>query len=173
MARQLIILLFIFVNSGCAKDVVTDFNSAVDYNNYKTYEFATFSTTQATTLDGKRIEDAIATQLYTKGLTGVNNDADLLVRHSIVEQSDFQTYGTSFGFGYRHRSVGVAYSTPTQIREYRYGKIIVELIDTETNSVIWRSTSQRRLTETMTPSSRKSFIDNQINEMFKEYPPQK
>ncbi|MGR5142674.1 DUF4136 domain-containing protein [Photobacterium sp. DNB23_23_1] len=171
MFKPLIIILFILVTIGCTKDVVTDYNAAVNYSNYKTYEFAPFSTTQATTLDGSRIEDAITTQLYTKGLTGVNENGDLLIRHSIVEQSDFQTYGTSFGFGYRHRSAGIAYSTPTQIREYRYGKIVVELIDTKTNSVVWRSASQRRLTETMTPSSRKTFIDTQINEMFKEYPP--
>ncbi|MGR5062873.1 DUF4136 domain-containing protein [Photobacterium sp. DNB22_13_2] len=171
MVKHLIIIFFFCTSVGCTKDVVTDYNSAVNYNSYTTYEFAPFSTTQATTLDGSRIEDAITTQLYTKGLTNVNENGDLLVRHSIIEQSDFQTYGTTFGFGYRHRSAGIAYSTPTQIREYRYGKIVVELIDVKKNNVVWRSTSQRRLTETMTPSSRKTFIDTQINEMFKEYPP--
>ena len=173
MIKHIIYLLFILLISACTKDVVTDYNSAVNYKNYKTYEFAPFSTTQVTTLDDNRIKNAIATQLYTKGLTGVEKNGDLLVRHSIIEQSDFQSYGTTFGFGYRHRSVGVAYSTPTQIKEFRYGKIIVELIDTKTNNVIWRSTSQRKLTETMTSTSRKTFIDTQINEMFKEYPPHK
>ncbi|MGF1734564.1 DUF4136 domain-containing protein [Photobacterium satsumensis] len=171
MAKRLNSILFLLLISACTKDVVTDYNTAVNYNDYQTYEFAPFSTTQATTLDGSRIEDAITIQLYTKGLTGVNENGDLLVRHSIIEQSDFQTYGTTFGFGYRHRSAGIAYSTPTQIREYRYGKIVVELIDAKSNNVVWRATSQRKLTETMTPSTRKTFIDTQINEMFKEYPP--
>ncbi|WEM45630.1 DUF4136 domain-containing protein (plasmid) [Photobacterium sp. DA100] len=170
MTKQIIILLFIFL-SACTKEVITDFNSAVDYSSYKTYEFAKFATTQATTLDGKRIEDAIRTELYTKGITNVTEKGDLLVRHFIEEHSDFQTYGTSLGLGYHHRNVGIAYSTPTPIREYRYGKIVIELIDPKTNLVIWRSASQRRLTDAMTPSSRKIFIESQINEIFKEFPP--
>ena len=171
MAKHLLFILFLPLLFGCTKDVVTDYNAAVNYNKFKTYQFVPFSTPQAMTLDGSRIEDAIATQLYAKGLTATSDNPDLLVRHSIVEQSDFQSYGTSFGFGYGYRNMGIAYSTPTQIREYRYGKIVVELIDTKTNNVVWRATSQRKLTESMTPSSRKAFIDTQVNEMFKEYPP--
>ncbi|AJR05977.1 DUF4136 domain-containing protein [Photobacterium gaetbulicola] len=172
MAKPLIFLIVALI-SACTKDVVTDYSTAVDYSNYRTYEFAAFSTTQATTLDGKRVEEAIAIQLHTKGLTAVNENGDLLVRHSIIEQSDFKSYGTSVGLGYGRRNFGVAYSSPVHIQEYQYGKIVVELIDNQSNIVVWRSTSQRKLTENMTPSSRRTFINTQINEMFKEYPPKK
>ncbi len=66
----------------------------------------------------------------------------------------------------------MAYSSPSRYREYKYGKLVVELIDNDNNKIVWRSISQRKLTETMTPKSREEFIDEQVFEMFKNYPPQ-
>ncbi|MGB7995492.1 MAG: DUF4136 domain-containing protein, partial [Photobacterium halotolerans] len=58
-----------------------------------------------------------------------------------------------------------------RFREYTYGKLIVELIDNKTNKVIWRSISRRQLTESMTPTARDNFIQEQVSEMFTQYPP--
>ncbi|MGF1703669.1 DUF4136 domain-containing protein [Photobacterium makurazakiensis] len=165
------LFLGVLLLAGCTSDVATDYNSATNYAVFKTYQFASSSNDHALSLDAARVEDAISGQLYAKGLKPAQTDADLTVQHSILEQSDFQSYGTSFGFGYGYRNVGVAYSAPRQYKEYRYGKLVVELIENNTNQIVWRSVSQRKLTETMSPDSRRKFIDEQIREMFKNYPP--
>lgn len=85
--------------------------------------------------------------------------------------TDFDSYGTSLAFGVGYRYSSIAYSTPVRFREYNYGKLIVELIDNKTNKVIWRSISRRQLTENMTPSARENFIQEQVGEMFAQYPP--
>ncbi|WP_036821925.1 DUF4136 domain-containing protein [Photobacterium sanctipauli] len=164
-------LIALILVTGCTADVATDYNSAVNYSQFKTYQFAPSAENNAVTLDAARVEDAISSQLYAKGLKPSEENADLTVQHSILEQSEFQSYGTSFGFGYGYRNVGVAYSAPRQYKEYRYGKLVVELIENDTNQIVWRSVSQRKLTETMTPDSRRKFIDEQIQEMFNNYPP--
>lgn len=175
MRITLTVLALSSLLAACSADVSRDYNTAVNYSRYQTYTFSKEPQNDAISLDAARVQDAISTQLYSKGMKQVDSNADLTVRHAIVEQTDYRSYGTSLGFGYgyglSHSHLGVAYTTPTQIREYRYGKLVVELIDNKSNQVVWRATSQRKLTETMTPSSRRSFIDGQINEMFKGYPP--
>ncbi|MDX1301547.1 DUF4136 domain-containing protein [Photobacterium sp.] len=159
--------------AGCSTDVSTDYNSQVDYSQFNTYLFAAPPSQTAVSLDATRVEEAIATQLAMKGLRHASEtNADLTIKHYIQKQSDFESYGTSVGFGYASRNVGIGFSSPTRYKEYNYGKLIVELIENSSNQVVWRAVSQRKLTETMTPSSRIEFIDKQISEMFKQYPPQ-
>lgn len=171
MAPFIRILLISLPLISCSADVTTDYDTQVNYSQYKSYQFADRPGSTVIRLDSARVECAIKAELENKGLELLETNADLTVRHYIRQQSDFHSYGTSIGFGYRYRSIGVAYSTPSRYREYRYGKLIVELIENDSNQVVWRSISQRKLTETMTPKSREEFIDEQILEMFKNYPP--
>ena len=158
---------------GCSADVSTDYNRLVNYSLFKTYQFATPPSQTAVSLDATRVEEAISTQLANKGLQySPDTSADLTIKHYIQKQSDFESYGTTVGFGYASRNVGIGFSSPTHYKQYNYGKLIVELIENSSNQVVWRSVSQRKLTDTMTPSSRIEFIDKQISEMFKQYPPQ-
>ena len=171
MAALIRIFLLSFTLTSCSAGVTTDYDIQVNFSLYKSYQFAAHPGNTVIRLDSTRVENAIKTELAGKGLKLLDTDADLTVRHYIRQQSDFHSYGTSIGFGYRYRSVGVAYSSPSRFREYRYGKLIVELIDNSSNRVVWSSISQRKLTEEMTPKSREEFIDEQVSEMFKNYPP--
>ncbi|UTV29976.1 DUF4136 domain-containing protein [Photobacterium atrarenae] len=164
------LLLLTLILAGCSAPVTTDYNTQINYDQFKTYQFAPGHSSYVISLDDSRVEEAISVQLHSKGLKQGDN-ADLTVKHYIRQQSDFQSYGTSVGFGYGYRHIGVAYSTPVRYREYTYGKLIVELIDNQSNQIVWRAVSQRKLTESMTPSSREAFIDEQVFEMFKNYPP--
>ena len=65
---------------------------------------------------------------------------------------------------------GAGVSTPTRVKEKKYGKLSVNLIDTQTNDVVWRSVSQRQLTETMDSEERNEFVQDQVQQMFEEYP---
>jgi len=158
--------------AGCSADVATDYDVQLNYNLFKTYSFAARPGNTVISLDSARVESAITAQLNSKGLKLQEKAADLTVRHYIQQQSDFQSYGTNVGFGYGYRNVGVAFSSPNRYREYKYGKLVVELIENDNNQIVWRSISQRKLTDTMTPKSREEFIDEQVSEMFKNYPPQ-
>ncbi len=56
------------------------------------------------------------------------------------------------------------------MKEKKFGKLSVELIDAKSNDVVWRSVSQRQLTETMEPADRDVFVQEQVHKMFEEYP---
>ncbi|MGF1786070.1 DUF4136 domain-containing protein [Photobacterium swingsii] len=158
---------------GCSADVSTDYDKQTNYAQFKTYQFAVQPDDDSTSLDAARVENAITRELQTHGLTlSKDNPADVTIRHAIQSQSDYQSSGTSFGFGYGFNNVGIGVSTPTQYKEYKYGKLIVEMVANNSKQVVWRSVSQRKLKETMSPDDRETFINEQIGEMFKNYPPQ-
>lgn len=48
---------------------------------------------------------------------------------------------------------------------------MVELVDSETKQVVWRSASRRLLNERQTSESRQELIDEIVTDMFEEYPP--
>ncbi|MBD8511469.1 DUF4136 domain-containing protein [Photobacterium sp. CAU 1568] len=173
-------LLLIFIPSvlillsGCSAKVSTDYNANVDFSQYKTFQFAEPGKSSIVSLDKARLEDTIKRELRYKGLQPVleaEPKADITVHPYIREMTDFDSYGTSVGFGVGYGYSSIAYSAPVRFREYTYGKLIVELIDNKTNKVIWRSISRRQLTESMTPTARDNFIQEQVSEMFTQYPP--
>jgi hypothetical protein len=165
--------LFILFLVGCSSAVSTDFKADVNYSQFHTYEFSENANKTATSLDAARVKEALNYQLTNKGLRLVTDSkTDLTVKYYIQAESELQSYGSSVGFGYGFNNVGVGFSSPTQYKENRYGKLIVELIQNTSNQVIWRSISQRKLTDEMSAQSRITFINEQINEMFKTYPPQ-
>ncbi|CAH0527290.1 DUF4136 domain-containing protein [Vibrio hippocampi] len=163
----------LFLVAGCASDVATDFNADVDFSSYTQYQYKEDPDTPIS-LDAARIKSAVDQQLAQKGLKKVDADANMLVYYSIIEASELLADGPSFTFGvgsgrYRGAGYGVGVSTPERIKERKYGKINVELIDAKTNQVIWRSISQRQLTESMSPQDREAFINDQVAKMFVEY----
>ncbi|GAB6260761.1 DUF4136 domain-containing protein [Photobacterium sp. CCB-ST2H9] len=164
---------FLILLGGCSAKVATDYNASVDFSQYHTYQFAEVPQSSIVSLDKDRLEETIKRELRYKGLQPAEGEgkADLTVNPYIREMTDFDSYGTSVGFGVGYRYSSIAYSTPVRFREYTYGKLIVELIDNKTNKVIWRSISRRQLSESMTPSARQSFIQEQVGEMFAQYPP--
>ncbi|MGF1723531.1 DUF4136 domain-containing protein [Photobacterium nomapromontoriensis] len=171
MHKSLFIIAFTGSLIACTSAVTTDYSDTANYSQYKTYQFATTPPDAVTTLDGERAKDALSTALYTKGLKPVTKDGDLTVRYSILEQTDYKSYGTGFGFGYGYGNTTAAYAMPVDYREYHYGKLVVELISNASNQVVWRAESQRKLTESMSANARREFIDSQINQMFSQYPP--
>lgn len=175
LKKSLVLASVIAVVSGCASSVATDYDSSANFAGYKTYQFEDRGDAPLS-LDGSRIQQAVDSELEMKGLSQSEQDSDLVVRFDILEASELRADGPtfSFGVGSGSRRSGVGYgigaSTPTRVTEIKYGKIAVDLVDSETNEVVWRSISQRQLRETMKPSDRQEFIVKQVSEMFKEYP---
>ncbi len=165
-----IIFLALFL-AGCSLAPRTDFNSNIDYDQYVSYQFVNAEAPR--TLDGQRIENALNSQLPIKGIQSVDGDlAPLMIQYRIDDETELQSYGTSIGFGYTSRNAGIGMSTPERYREVKYGKLVIEFIDTETNQIIWQAISQNRLTESMSPIKREAFITKQVEQMLLQYPPQ-
>lgn len=157
--------------AACTKSVYTDYNQHFAYNEIKTFEIAPTPSSSPISLDDNRIKLALVREMTAKGFVETSHSPDVLLRYRIDPRSESVAYGPSFSFGYGFRNFGIGYDTPLRIEEKHYGQLVVEMIDAKTNQVIWKAVSNRKLTDNMTPSNKNTFINEQIANMFMDFPP--
>ncbi len=157
---------------GCAAKVVTDYDSNATFANYQSWAFAPDAGEGYTSLDGSRVEAAVARELSAREVSQVSVDeADLLVSYRIDQVERFDTTGFSYGLGFGRGRFGWGLSTAPPVREIREGQLVVELVDSNTQRVVWRGASKRYLNENQSPGTRQELIDEVVAEMFNRYPP--
>ncbi|MGF1768331.1 DUF4136 domain-containing protein [Enterovibrio makurazakiensis] len=171
MYLRLISLIFILTLVGCAKSVYTDYDQQYDYSDIQSYKIVSPAGSNPTSLDDGRMKQAVKEELTAMGLIETGSEPNVNVRYFIEPKTENVAYGSSVRFGYGSRRFGVGYETPTRYEERSYGQLVVEMVNTTSNQVIWRAVSKRKLTDRMTPASKNAFIQEQIKEMFEEFPP--
>ncbi len=171
--RLLVVTLMLITLSGCASNVVTDYNSATAFGNYNSWAFADNKEGSGfVSLDGARVQNAVESELDRKAMEKVAPDeADLLVSYRVEEIDRLDTTGLSYGLGLGRGAFGLGFSTAPPVREIQEGKLVVELVDSGTSQVVWRGASKRYLNEDQSPQYRRELIDEVIADMFAKYPP--
>ncbi|AOY90101.1 hypothetical protein BKP64_01485 [Marinobacter salinus] len=171
--RVLMMSMLVLALTGCAGNVVTDYNSSVVFGNFSSWSFAENAGSSAfVSLDGSRVQSALERELNRKALRKVpENEADLLVNWQIVEEDRLEQSGVGLGFGFGTGRFGWALAAPPPVREITEGKLVVELVDTGSDQVVWRAASRRYLNENQSPETRRELIDEVVSEMFSKYPP--
>lgn len=171
--RLILASLFLMLLTGCASNVVTDYDSNTVFGNYGSWAFAPKGKGESfTSLDGGRIESAVERELNRKSMRKVGQEeADLLATWQIVEEERLERSGVGLGFGFGTGNFGWGLASAPPVREVQEGKLVVELIDTDTDRVVWRAASRRYLNENQTTESRRELIDEIVADMFEKYPP--
>ncbi|MBR9874516.1 MAG: DUF4136 domain-containing protein [Vibrionaceae bacterium] len=149
--------------------VTTDVDKQADFSSYKTFDFGEQNGAPAS-IDARRIEQSIASQLLANGLTQVSSGGDIYAHHDIVENTEFVSSGSNVSFGYGWNRFGVVTSSPERYRERKYGNLVIELVDIKANQVIWKGVSSRKLTASMDSEKREQLIAEEIAKMFENFP---
>ncbi|MDO6442669.1 MULTISPECIES: DUF4136 domain-containing protein [unclassified Marinobacter] len=173
MARFLMVALVTIAMTGCASNVVTDYNSTAAFSDYSSWAFApSAGDSSFISLDGSRVQGAIERELSLKSLSKVEeSEADLLVSWRIVEEERLEQSGVGLGIGFGTGNFGWGLSAPPPVREVKEGKLVVELASSSSKEVVWRAASRRYLNEDQSPEKRGKLIDEVVEEMFTKYPP--
>ncbi|MEX2473594.1 DUF4136 domain-containing protein [Marinobacter sp.] len=172
--RMVLASLAMLLLAGCASNVVTDYDSGTVFGNYSTWAFANNQGGGESfqSLDGSRIRSAVERELNRKAMDKVKADeADLLVTWEVVEKERLERSGFGFGLGLGRGNFGWGLSTAPPVREVQEGKLVVELVDSGSERVVWRAVSKRYLNEDQSPEYRRKLIDEVVGEMFTKYPP--
>ena len=157
--------------------VQTEYDKSTDFKGYKTYAWIPQEPgpEQAPANRDPRIREAVVRGiddgLASKGLTKAqpNQTPDLLVAvHGFaVNQIDVRSYGYRYGpspYGYYP-----TLATPggVDVRQYRAGTLIIDLVDAATKQMVWRGTA----TDTFDPGAEAKTISKAIDATLSEYPP--
>jgi hypothetical protein len=180
-------------SAASAQTRSSDFRSHEDFSGLQTYAFKGVSPTateteNTTTYDSplidERIRDAVAAQLESRGFRRVDRDPDMYVvtrRSYKTEYTYYSPFGWGWGpglwgpygwgayYGYGWADWG-GYG-PIYQDERILGRMTVDLEKASSGRLIWRGVGEKHVHETSKPSSRDRRVNEQIEKIFKDFPP--
>jgi hypothetical protein len=174
--RRLIPLLVVLA-AGCTPPltVESDYDVSTDFSKYKSWNWlpgAKPSEKDIDSLSEKRLRSAIENELPRRGLTKVEDGADLSVTFQISVQHKIETSNASVGVGYGWGPAHIGVSkSPT--RSYDEGTLVLDLVDLKTKTLIWRGTAKGTVDKDYSPEEREGRIKNAVAELLRDYPPKK
>ena len=170
----------------------------VNFKNYKTYAWLPTKDTSFTKLaDKKNVEfalaQAVSQQLNTRGMKFDSLTPDCLFTYSLVLTKTYQVgeapppvYAPNSNAGalpgqynmYYYVPASTAYYNPElyggsmKVTTFRDGTLVIDMIDTKTNKIIWRTDAQGKVDERDRKGVRPT-INEIVPIMFKKFPTSK
>ena len=155
--------------SGCGSSMTvnTDFDRTANFSALKTYSWRE-GTNLPNPLMHERVLAAVDAQLAAKGLQKVDSGGDVSVTYHAAanETMEMQTFSTGGYYGCWGGCMGTTSTTVTPVTT---GTLIVDIVDTKSNKMMWRGTGSD--TVTGDPKDSEYKINEVIKRMFGNFPP--
>lgn len=131
------------------------------------------------TLLDQRVKEAIASELVKNGIKPDITNPGLIVAYDIAIEPTLENtsinlantnfgYGYSYWYGYRYRYDGDALQDFKTIGKYRPGSLVIDLIDANTNRVIWRGALEAEIDPVTIDIDR---INRSVARIMSHFPP--
>ena len=169
-------LLSLALLGACSSYQVTyDYDVTASYGRYKTFDYYTSKkgTGGTTSLMDKRVRAAVEQELKAKGFAmETKADPDFLVTYyPIVKNRKVRTTVRSgWGWGYRPLYGGVGVSS-SQVRNYKEGTIVIEIVDFKSNQMIWQGAAAGALTGLNNPEDANEVVPKAVRDILAKFPP--
>jgi hypothetical protein len=182
--NHIFILIAIITLWGCESlKVTSDYNGKLDFSNYKTYNFYQHNPDSlppnmnnpiiANKLNQRRIENAIKEEMHIRGYE-LSDDPDILVSYYLKVEDKTEmvatTYGSPYyrGYGYYGYYGGYSQSyTDVSTYNYKYGTLIIDLVDRKANDLIWYGAASKALKDNnRNPEATINYV---VTKMFYQY----
>lgn len=174
---KITLLLFVIVFSSCnSVKVVTDYDTKVDFNKYKTFAFYKTGIDKAaiSDLDKKRILNAIESELLLLGFTKSTNP-DMLV--SIFTKSREkvnvnQNNNLGYGFGWGWNPWMWNGNNNINVSQYTEGTLFIDFIDKNKKKLVWQGVGTGAL-KVQNREKKEERIKEFVKEIVSKFPPEK
>jgi hypothetical protein len=179
MLRRTRLIALLALAAGCATvSVKTDFDSGVDFSQYRTFQMIGGTVL----LDGRpdtrntlvtdRIRSAISAEAMQRGLQMVESGGDLAIAfvaggRTVTELEGTGPYGPGFGPYWGMRGWWGPTYTDWWTHTYTRGTLIIDLMDAHTSKLVWRAYAQA---DVNSPDAR-DLIKKAVKKAFERYPP--
>jgi len=156
------LLLALSCATVAAAGVKTDFDAAVDFSKYRTYAWKPGAPALVPEIE-QRIIDSVNEQLTARGLTRVEDEADLHVSTYAIREdiSDLSVSAEYLGGGF------VLIKPDTRLN--KSGTLLVRLVDAGSEKPVWHGWATKTFGEN--PSRVQQKVDKFIRKMFRDFPP--
>lgn len=165
--------------------VKTDFDPTVTYSSYRTFDWYAASKKAKGKGSGtdpimdRRVRAAVQGVLEAKGFKQETvAEPDFLVTYyPIYQKRRYRTTttvggGYGYGWGWRHwgYGVGTRFST-SQVHQYREGTIVLEIVDSKSNQLVWQGSAEGALTGLANPEDADEQVNKAVRDMLATFPP--
>lgn len=180
---QLSLAFLISLLSACSSlEVKSDYDTSVNFTHYKTFAFHQIldQSGSVSNLNKNRIIRAIKADLAKKGLTETKQNPDLIVnmttiienKKSVIAHTDYYGYdGFYRPYHWSGRYAGFAPPSTTtfDVREYKDGSLIIDIIDAANQQLIWQGIGNKEIDK---PADNPDAVINEaVTKIMESFPP--
>ncbi len=171
--RSILIYLCLVLTACSGVQVRQDYAPGYDFSSVKAYAWVAGSDTRDATSDQpvplqtQRIYAAVNSAMLARGLEETISHPDVLLqsKYRIEQRTEYRSY-PSLGF-WRHDP----FDHEIVSHDYEVGILVIEMVDPESNRVIWQSEAVERLDRYMTPEERDQSVRLSVQAIFEKFPP--
>ena len=166
MARRTWFACLALLLVGCATiTVISDHDPKINFGAYKTFDFLPRQGSGFwNPLMVGRVQDAIESELITKGFQRTSSDPDFQVVFHASSKENINI--TDWGYGYQS---GYWRSRDIDVHTYTEGTLIVDLIDAKMKELAWRGTGTGVVGD---PEKMKEKVGEAVQKILADFPPQ-
>ncbi len=163
--------------------VKTDYDPTITYASYKSFDWYAASKRAKGKGSGtdplldKRVRASVQKVLEAKGFKQETvAEPDFLVTYYPIYQNKKYRTTTSIGgdYGWGRRQwgygMGTRFST-SQVHQYREGTIILEIVDSRSNQLVWQGAAEGALTNLDNPEDAQEAINKAVGDLLMNFPP--
>ncbi len=186
MYKLIFSLLVVSIVCGCSRVKVTnDYDSAVDFSTMKTYAWLQVVDSAGNdarinnSLVKDTVREAVEKVLKEKGYVKAETE-NVDFQISWLGAIDKKVTSDSINHFYRPYGYGALYRDPQwnkdptlAVREYEEGTLIIDFLDPENHSLIWRGEGSEKISEEKSHKEAKQVIHRVVSQILKQFPPNK
>ncbi len=156
---------------GCSTlEISTDYAPGTDFSKYKTFSIKEGAQPK-NAIAAERAANALSAALEAKGFKRVPENGDLVVFAHFKGGKETQLNTTGYGYGgwggWRYGG-GMQTTTVTEIPT---GTIVVDLVDSKSNTAVWRGIAKDQVSMDATPEERTKKANEVFAALFEKFPP--
>ena len=174
--RLLIISSLMVVTIGCSTvSYQYDYDPDTNYSGLKTFRWmpgmSVYVQENIHTLNVKRLQEAVNTQLEAKGCKMTTDNPDFLISMHVSKEEKIEVRTLNYGYGGRSMLYGGYFAPSPQFDVYQYeeGTFILDIVDAQSRELIWRGIAQGEVLDYSNPVKRNEKIDELIQEVLSNF----
>lgn len=163
-------IIALIITSCSSVKVTTDYDTKVDFNQYKTFAFYKKGIDKAaiSDLDKKRIMRAVESELVAKGMVK-STSPDILVSLFTKSREKININDNMYGGFYYPYYYGM---NRMSVSQYTEGTLFIDLLDAKKKELVWQGVGTGAL-KMSNVEKREARVKEFVNEIMAKYPPRK
>lgn len=163
--------------AGCSSlKVGNDYDPSADFERFGSFDWldnrpGVSETVRTAMSQSQRFDSdlrrAVSSELLAKGLMADSQSPDLVAAYHVGVDDEIDLSD----WGYRYQGPYRGWGGDIDVNQYRAGTLVLDLIDTETMSLVWRASVENTFDDKATPEETARRIADAVKKISRLYPP--